>query len=91
MILFGQLWKIDDGPGWIAEVPLLNMVAQADTKEEIPHAFEEAIKMLLQDSSIEVFVKIDEDCLLITANDPEKLVPLLIESYCAREEVQSHR
>jgi predicted RNase H-like HicB family nuclease len=50
MELEGKIWKDGKDPGWLVEVPYLNVMTQGSTKEEALFMIADAIKLLMEDA-----------------------------------------
>ena len=78
MIIQGMLWKCTDEPGWLAEVPLLDVMTQADSQEEVPEMVKDAIELLVDDPDFMVDVTYEGSKLFVEPNIPKKLVAFLL-------------
>lgn len=45
----GRIWKDDKDPGWLVEVPSLNVMTQGVTRKEALFMIGDAIKLLMED------------------------------------------
>ncbi len=79
MVLEGYAFKSDDGQAWLAEVPCLDLMTQADTLSEVPEMVKDAIELHVDDPLFEVEVHVSTNQLLISANNPKKLIGLIRE------------
>ncbi len=50
MELEGKVWKDGKDPGWLVEVPYLNVMTQGATKKEALFMIADAIKLLMEDA-----------------------------------------
>jgi DNA-binding XRE family transcriptional regulator len=78
MILEGKVWKSNHSIFWLGEIPLLDLVTQAETKEEVPEMVKDAIEGLVNNEHFSVKVVLSEDQLFIESNDPKRLVSLML-------------
>src|SRR5579872_897442 len=46
-LLSGRVWKSTQDQFWLAEIPSLDLIVQAERKEEIPETVSEAIELLV--------------------------------------------
>ena len=50
MELEGRVWKGGSDPGWLVEIPYLNIITQGKTKEKALVMIIDAVKLLMEDS-----------------------------------------
>lgn len=50
MELEGKIWKGGKDPGWLVEVPYLNIMTQGKTKEDALNMIADAIKLSMEDA-----------------------------------------
>lgn len=50
MELEGRVWKGGRDPGWLIEIPYLNIMTQGSTKEEALIMIKDAVKLLMEDT-----------------------------------------
>lgn len=50
MELEGRVWKEGNDPGWLVEVPYLNIMTQGMTKEDALNMIMDAVKLLMEDA-----------------------------------------
>jgi len=77
MILKGFVFRNEDI--WLAEVPCLDLMTQADTLSEVPEMVKDAIELHVDDLTFEAEVFLHDSEVLITANNPKKLIGLIRE------------
>ncbi len=78
MMIHGVMWKCGDEPGWLADVPLLDFMTQAESKDEVPEMVKDAIESMMYDSEFYVDVTYKDNTLFIVPNIPKKLVAFLL-------------
>ena len=49
MQITGKIWKNKHDNFWLAEVPFLDVLTQAETKEETPEMVKDAIELYIND------------------------------------------
>lgn len=74
----GKIWKSRKDQFWLADIPLLDLMVQADNKEEIPEMAKEVIELLVNNSNFKVKAEIFDNKLLIDSNDPKRLIALIL-------------
>lgn len=77
MKVLGKYWK-EDNEFWLAEIPALDIMTQAETKEEIPLMVKDAIELLADDPELNIDVKISGDSLVVEASDLKRFIPFLL-------------
>lgn len=78
MKIAGRVWKSKKDTLWIVEVPFLDFMTQATTKEEIPEMVKDAIELLIDDPSFSVNVTVIDNTVLIKSNNQKKLMALIL-------------
>lgn len=76
MKLGGKVWKTKKDSLWLAEIPFLNLMVQAQTKDEVPEMVKDAIELLIDSSAFSVKVELLDNALLLQAEDSKKLIAL---------------
>ncbi len=77
MRLIGTLWKSTESHFWLAEIPDLDLLVQAMSREEIPEMVKDAVELLAFDDRILVDVKLEGDSLVIESDNTQKLDALV--------------
>jgi predicted RNase H-like HicB family nuclease len=95
MNISGKVWKSRKDESWLAEVPLLDVMTQAESKEEIPEMVKDAIELLVDDASFIITVTMDQGLVCVESSDPKKLIALMLRRQRLKrnlklEEVASH-
>lgn len=95
MKIAGKVWKSRKDSLWLAEIPFLNVMTQAESKEEIPEMVQDAIELLADDGKFSVQVVLENSSLYVEANDIKKLIALILKRQRLKkgfklEEVSSH-
>ncbi len=95
MIIRGTMWKSSESQGWLVEVPLLDVMTQAESKEEVPEMVKDAIESLVYEPDFYVDVVYQDSILFIKPSIPKKLVAFLLKQQRLRrrltlEEVTSN-
>lgn len=78
MKIEGKVWKSRTDSFWLAEVPFLDILTQAETKEETPAMVKDAIELYVNDPTYFVDVTLINNQLLIDSNDSRKLIALAL-------------
>ena len=78
MKIAGKIWKSKKSALWLAEIPLLDLATQAETKQEIPYMVKNAIETLVDDQNFSAEVSVSKNVLLLDSNDQKKLVALIL-------------
>ncbi len=78
MRLEGRIWKSKKSAFWLAEVPLLDLVTQAETKEELPEMVKDALESLVNDPAFSVTVSLSDNQLFIDSNCPKIVLSLML-------------
>ena len=78
MQITGKIWKSKHDNFWLAEVPGLRILTQAETKEKTPEMVKDAIELYINDSTFLATVTLSSNQLLIETNNPEKLIALAL-------------
>jgi hypothetical protein len=78
MKIEGKIWKSDKSDFWLAEVPLLDFMTQAEIKEDVPAMVKDALESLVDDPTFSVTASLSDNHLFIDTNDPKTLVSLLL-------------
>lgn len=86
MRLGGKFWKSKTSNFWIAEVALLDVTTQAETREDLPVMLKEAIELLVDDPSFNITAELVDNNIFVDANDAKKLMALILK----RQRLQSH-
>lgn len=95
MKIIGKVWKSRTDDFWLVEVPLLDVMTQAESKKETASMIKDAIECLVDDSSFVVQASLIGTIVCIEANDPKKLIALILKQQRYRkkltlEEVAQH-
>lgn len=78
MKIEGKFWKSKKSPFWLAEIPLLDLVTQAEAKEKLPEMVKDALESLINDLNFSVTVTLFDNQLFIDSNDPKRLIALML-------------
>ena len=78
MKIGGKIWKSRKDNFWLAEIPLLDLVTQAETKEELSEMVKDAIELLVDDNTFFAEVALSNNNLFIDSNDTKKLIALIL-------------
>ncbi len=78
MQITGKIWKNKHDNFWLAEVPFLDVLTQAETKEETPEMVKDAIELYINDPAFLAIVTLSNNQLLIDSNNPKKLIALAL-------------
>jgi hypothetical protein len=78
MKIGGKIWKSETEKFWLAEIPFLNFMVQATSKEEIPETIKEAIELFIDSPGFEANVSMSGNTALIDSNDTKKLIALIL-------------
>ena len=89
------MWKSRKDSFWLAEVPFLDLMVQAESKDEIGEMVKDAIELHIDDPSFMVAVTVAGDQLFIESNNPKKLIALILKRQRLKkrlklDEVSSH-
>ncbi len=77
MIIEEKIWKSNQRPCWLAEIPLLHFVTQAESREEITEMVKDGMESFLSD--VRCAVTSDNDSqLFISCDEPKKLMALIL-------------
>ena len=95
MKLTGNIWKGRSDGLWIIEIPLLDLMTQAKTKNGAPEMVKDAIETLINDDTFTIEASLHGNQLLIAANNPKLLIALILRRQRRRknltlEEVAKH-
>ena len=95
MKIIGKVWKSRKDQFWLAEIPFLDLLVQATSKEEIPETIKDAIELLVDDPNFLVDVTMTNNILFLDSNDPKKVIALILKRQRRKkslklEEVASH-
>jgi hypothetical protein len=74
----GRVWKSRKDAFWLAEIPFLNLMVQAESKEEIPEMLKDAIELLVDSSTFSVQVTMRDNTVLLDSNEPKTLIALVL-------------
>ncbi len=78
MIVSGNVWKSRKDQFWLAKIPLLNLMVQAESKEEIPEMVKDAIEALVNDPAFLIDSTIAGRDVFVESNDDKKLMGLIL-------------
>jgi predicted RNase H-like HicB family nuclease len=78
MKIGGKVWKSKKDGLWLGEIPFLNLMVQATSKEEIPEMAKDAIELLVDDPTFSIEASVIQNALFVEANDPKKLIALIL-------------
>lgn len=78
MRIAGKIWKSRKDKFWLAEIPLLSLMVQAESKEEIPAMAKDAIELLVNDLKFVIDATLSGKILFIEANNDKKLIGLIL-------------
>ena len=78
MKIGGKIWKSRKDGLWLAEIPFLNLMVQATSKDEISENVKDAVELLIGIPSFCVDVTVSDKKLFIDSNDPKKLIALIL-------------
>jgi hypothetical protein len=78
MKIAGKVWKSRKDQFWLAQIPLLSLMVQAETKEEIPSMAKDAIELLVNDPKFVVEATLSGKSLFIESNNDKKLMGLIL-------------
>lgn len=78
MTVEGKVWKSTTSIFWLAEIPLLDLVTQAEAKDKLAEMVKDALETVINDSTFFVTVNLLQNQLLIEANDSKKLMALIL-------------
>ncbi len=95
MKIIGKVWKSRTDALWLVEVPLLDVMTQATTKEETVMMIKDAIECLTDDPLFSVVASLHGSTICVEANDSKKLIALVLKQQRCRkrltlEEVAKH-
>lgn len=88
MMIGGKVWKSRKDSMWLAEIPFLNLMVQAHSKEEIPEMIKDAIELLVDIPHFSVQVALSENTALIGSNDPKRLLALILKRQRQRKSLK---
>jgi len=72
----GKVFK--DKRFWLAEIPVLDLMVQAETKKQIPEMLQDAVELLVGDSEFSAAAYIVGDKVFLSANDVKTLLALML-------------
>ncbi len=78
MKIEGTVWKSRKDGMWLAEIPFLNLMVQATTKEEIPEMAKDALELLIEDTTCAVDITLIGNTLYVEASDQKKIISLIL-------------
>lgn len=78
MKIEGKVWKSRTDNLWLAEIPLLDLLTQAQTKEEVPAMVKDAIELYINDPAFSVDATLSNNQLLVDSSDSRKLIALAL-------------
>lgn len=78
MKIEGKVWESSTDGFWLAEVPFLDILTQAETKEETPAMVKDAIELYVNAPTYSAVVTLANNRLLIESNYPRKLIALAL-------------
>ena len=78
MKLAGKVHKVRGSSMWLAEIPLLDLMTQADSKEETCEMVKDAIESLVNKRHFAINAQLVGSVLCVEANDVKQLVSLIL-------------
>lgn len=78
MNIAGRVWKSRKDKFWLAEIPFLDLMIQAKSKDKVPEMVKDAIELLVDDPTFIVYVSLEDNTLLIDAHDTKKIIALIL-------------
>ncbi len=78
MQIVGKIWNSKHDNFWLADVPGLRILTQAETKEETAGMVKDAIELYINDPAFLAIVTLSNNQLLIDSNNPKKLIALAL-------------
>lgn len=95
MKISGKIWKSKTSRFWLAEIPFLDLLVQAISKEEIPETIKDAIELHIDSPGFEANVSMSGNTAFIDSNDTKKLIALILRRQRSKmnltlEEVAEH-
>ena len=76
MRIEGKVWKSAVDQFWLAEIPMLDLLIQSTSKEEIPEMVKDAIELLVGQPEFFTAVILHEDTIYVDSDNSEKLTHL---------------
>ncbi len=78
MRIGGKIRKSKTDQFWLAEIPILDLMVQAESKEEIPETLKDAIELLVDDPSFSVDATLAGTMVFIESKNAKKLTSLIL-------------
>ncbi len=78
MKIGGKVWKSRKDDFWLSEIPLLNLMVQANSKKEVPEMVKDAIELLVDDPTFVIDAILVDNFLFIESNNTKKLIALIL-------------
>ncbi len=78
MKIAGKIWKSNKDEFWLAEIPFLDLMVQATSKEEIPETIKDAIELFVENPGFAVDVSVSDSIVFISSNDAKQLIALIL-------------
>lgn len=78
MKLAGKTWKSRKSNLWLVEIPLLDLVTQAQSKDDIPEMVKDAVESLINNKNFSVSVVLHNNIVYLEAKDLKNLIALIL-------------
>ncbi|MBA3954576.1 helix-turn-helix transcriptional regulator [Candidatus Dependentiae bacterium] len=78
MRVAGKVCKSRKDQFWLCTIPILDLMVQAETKEEIPEMVKDAIELLVDDVNFNAHVTLSGNIVFISSEESKKLVALML-------------
>lgn len=88
MKIAGRIWKSRKDKFWLAEIPFLDLMVQAESKDELPEMIKDAIELLVGLKSFSVDVVLSDNDVFIESNDPKKIIALILKRQRQRKSLK---
>jgi predicted RNase H-like HicB family nuclease len=85
MKIAGKAWKSRKNDYWLVEVPILDLVTQAESPDEITEMVKDAIECLVNRKKFKVSVEKRKNEIFVESNDPKLLMSLILKRQRAKQ------
>src|SRR5882724_6599681 len=87
MKIAGKVWKSRKSELWLAEVPILDLVTQAESIDEISDMVKDAIECHIDAKNFKVSVERRKNVIFIESNEPKLLTALILKRQRTRQKM----